>query len=151
MPAARNQEVTVRRPRANRAPHSRGSSRAAERRSRAVTRWANQADSTAGRCENDMAGSLAGRGTVHTPHRVQGAGSCPPALGRHPSLPPRELNVIPVLNRETLRNHGKCSFEAKALDICKLYLDAPRLYQHGELVLCCDEKTSIQALERKYP
>ena len=42
-------------------------------------------------------------------------------------------------------------FEEKALAICKLYLDAPRLYQHGELVLCCDEKTSIQALERKYP
>jgi transposase len=42
-------------------------------------------------------------------------------------------------------------FEAKALGICKLYLAAPRLYQQGELVLCCDEKTSIQALERKYP
>jgi transposase len=42
-------------------------------------------------------------------------------------------------------------FEAKALALCKLYLDAPRLYQHGELVLCCDEKTSIQALERKNP
>jgi len=43
------------------------------------------------------------------------------------------------------------AFEEKALAICKLYLDAPRLYQQGELVLCCDEKTSIQALERKYP
>jgi transposase len=43
------------------------------------------------------------------------------------------------------------AFEEKALAICKLYLDAPRLYQHGELVLCCDEKTGIQALERKYP
>lgn len=43
------------------------------------------------------------------------------------------------------------AFETKALDICKLYLDTPRLYQHGELVLCCDEKTGIQALERKYP
>lgn len=42
-------------------------------------------------------------------------------------------------------------FEAKALHIARLYLDAPRLYQHGELVLCVDEKTSIQALERKYP
>jgi transposase len=43
------------------------------------------------------------------------------------------------------------AFEEKALAICKLYLAAPRLYQHGELVLCCDEKTGIQALERKYP
>ena len=33
------------------------------------------------------------------------------------------------------------TFEEKALAICRLYLDAPRLYQHGELVLCCDEKS----------
>lgn len=43
------------------------------------------------------------------------------------------------------------ALEEKALALCRLYLDAPRLYQHGELVLCCDEKTSIQALQRKYP
>ncbi len=42
-------------------------------------------------------------------------------------------------------------FERKALDICGLYLQAPRLFQKGELVLSTDEKTGIQALERKYP
>jgi len=42
-------------------------------------------------------------------------------------------------------------YAAKALHIAQLYLDAPRLYQHSERVLCVDEKTSIQALERKYP
>jgi len=42
-------------------------------------------------------------------------------------------------------------FEAKALDICRLYLAAPALYRNGELVLCVDEKTSIQALERLHP
>ena len=42
-------------------------------------------------------------------------------------------------------------FEKKALEVARLYLDAPRLYRKGELVLCCDEKTGIQALERKYP
>ena len=42
-------------------------------------------------------------------------------------------------------------FEAKALDICRLYLQAPRLYQQGELVIGVDEKTSIQALERARP
>lgn len=41
-------------------------------------------------------------------------------------------------------------FEARAMDICQLYLDAPTLYQQDELVLCTDEKTGIQALERKY-
>jgi hypothetical protein len=64
-----------------------------------------------------------------------------------------------ILNSNDLKPH-RCTqwlhsndpdFEPKALHIARLYLDAPRLYQHGELVLCVDEKTSIQALERKYP
>jgi hypothetical protein len=64
-----------------------------------------------------------------------------------------------ILNEGDLKPH-RCiqwlhsddpDFEAKALHIARLYLDAPRLYQQGELVLCVDEKTSIQALERKYP
>lgn len=42
-------------------------------------------------------------------------------------------------------------FERLALGICRLYLDAPLLYRKGELVLCTDEKTGIQALERKHP
>jgi len=42
-------------------------------------------------------------------------------------------------------------FDAKAQAICKLYLDAPRLYQQGQLVVCCDEKTGMQVLERKFP
>jgi DDE superfamily endonuclease len=41
-------------------------------------------------------------------------------------------------------------FDAKALAICPLYLDAPRLYQQGRLVICCDEKTGMQILQRKY-
>jgi transposase len=42
-------------------------------------------------------------------------------------------------------------FERKVLDICRLYLDAPRLYREGDLVLCVDEKTGIQALQRARP
>ena len=42
-------------------------------------------------------------------------------------------------------------FDTKAQDICKLYVQAPLLYQHGELVICCDEKTGMQILERKHP
>jgi hypothetical protein len=42
-------------------------------------------------------------------------------------------------------------FDTKARDICQLYLDAPRLYQQGRLVLCGDEKTGMQILQRKYP
>jgi hypothetical protein len=42
-------------------------------------------------------------------------------------------------------------FEQKALAICRLYLNAPRLYRQGRLLLCCDEKTGMQILQRKYP
>jgi hypothetical protein len=42
-------------------------------------------------------------------------------------------------------------FEKLALNICRLYLKAPLLYQKGELIVCTDEKTGIQALERKHP
>jgi len=64
-----------------------------------------------------------------------------------------------ILNRNDLKPHRYTQwlhsddpeFEAKTLAIARLYLDAPRLHQHGELVLCVDEKTSIQALERKHP
>lgn len=41
-------------------------------------------------------------------------------------------------------------FEAKVLDVARLYLQAPQLYRVGELVICVDEKTGIQALQRKY-
>jgi DDE superfamily endonuclease len=42
-------------------------------------------------------------------------------------------------------------FDAKAQTICRLYLDAPRLYQKGRLVICCDEKTGMQIRQRKHP
>jgi DDE superfamily endonuclease len=42
-------------------------------------------------------------------------------------------------------------FQAKAKEICRLYLDAPQFYQHGRLVLCCDEKTGMQILDRAAP
>ena len=42
-------------------------------------------------------------------------------------------------------------FDAKARAICKLYLDAPAMYQRGRLVICCDEKTGMQALGRPHP
>jgi hypothetical protein len=55
----------------------------------------------------------------------------------------------PHKSRYWLNSHDP-DFETKALAVARLYLDAPRLYQHGELVLCTDEKTGIQALEPKY-
>jgi hypothetical protein len=42
-------------------------------------------------------------------------------------------------------------FEAKAKEVCQLYVNAPRFYQQGRLVLCCDEKTGMQVLDRVAP
>lgn len=42
-------------------------------------------------------------------------------------------------------------FEPKMLDIVELYLHAQDLAECGEIVLSVDEKTSIQALQRKHP
>jgi hypothetical protein len=43
------------------------------------------------------------------------------------------------------------NFEAIAKEICGLYLKAPVLYQQGRLLLCCDEKTGMQVLDRAFP
>jgi len=43
------------------------------------------------------------------------------------------------------------AFEAKARDICHLYVNALRFYQHGRLVICVDEKTGMQILQRAHP
>src|SRR5438128_11890373 len=43
-------------------------------------------------------------------------------------------------------------FDCKARAICRLYLDAPRLYrEEGRLVLSSDEKTGMQILRRIHP
>jgi transposase len=42
-------------------------------------------------------------------------------------------------------------FQAKAREVCGLYVSAPRLYEQGRLLICTDEKTGMQILERKYP
>lgn len=64
-----------------------------------------------------------------------------------------------VLNDADLKPHKSVywlnshdpDFEAKARDICRLYVNSPRLYEQGRLVICSDEKTGMQILERKYP
>ncbi len=61
-----------------------------------------------------------------------------------------EAELRPHRSRYWLSSHD-ADFEAKVLDICRLYLDAPALQQRGELVICVDEKTGIQALERARP
>ena len=61
-----------------------------------------------------------------------------------------------VLNEADLKPHRSVywlnshdpDFDAKAREICQLYVEAPQLYQQGNLVICCDEKTGMQILRR---
>jgi len=48
-------------------------------------------------------------------------------------------------------NSSDPDFDIKMQDVVKLYLEALAMYQEGEIVLSVDEKTSIQALQRKHP
>jgi hypothetical protein len=61
-----------------------------------------------------------------------------------------EADLKPHKSVYWLNSHDP-DFDAKAQAICRLYLDAPRLYQQGRLLICCDEKTGMQILQRKYP
>ncbi len=61
-----------------------------------------------------------------------------------------EADLKPHRSVYWLNSHDP-DFDAKAKDICRLYVEAPSLYQQGELVICCDEKTGMQILERKHP
>ena len=61
-----------------------------------------------------------------------------------------EADLKPHKTEYWLNSHDP-DFEERARDICKLYVDAPQLYQQGRLVICCDEKTGMQILERKHP
>ena len=42
-------------------------------------------------------------------------------------------------------------FDTKAHDICQLYVQALRFCQQGRLVICADEKTGMQILQRAHP
>jgi transposase len=61
-----------------------------------------------------------------------------------------EADLKPHRSHYWLNSHDP-DFDAKAKTICQLYRDAPRLYAEGRVVLCGDEKTGMQILERKYP
>ena len=53
------------------------------------------------------------------------------------------------LNNE--RDKDPEGFDAAVEQVCALYAAAPTLYEQGIHLICTDEKSGIQALERKYP
>jgi hypothetical protein len=61
-----------------------------------------------------------------------------------------EADLQPHRSTYWLNSHGP-EFPARAREIGQLYLDAPALWQLGELVLSTDEKTGILIRRRKHP
>jgi DDE superfamily endonuclease len=81
------------------------------------------------------------------------------ALPQHRPQPISRSSIWRLLEEADLKPHRSVywlnshdpDFEAKAQDICQLYLQALRFYQEGRLVICADEKTGMQILQRRYP
>jgi len=61
-----------------------------------------------------------------------------------------EIDLKPHKSEYWLTSHDE-DFEAKAHPICQLYVGALEAYTQGRLVICCDEKSGMQVLERKAP
>jgi DDE superfamily endonuclease len=61
-----------------------------------------------------------------------------------------EADLKPHKSAYWLNSHDP-DFEARARDICRLYLGAAALWRSGELVLSTDEKTGILIRRRKHP
>ncbi len=61
-----------------------------------------------------------------------------------------EADLKPHRSVYWLNSHDP-DFEAKAHAICQLYVQALRFYQQGRVVICADEKTGMQILQRRYP
>jgi transposase len=61
-----------------------------------------------------------------------------------------DLDLKPHKSEYWLNSHD-AHFAAKAHAICQLYIQALDYYHQGRLVICCDEKTGMQVLERTAP
>ena len=61
-----------------------------------------------------------------------------------------DVDLKPHKSAYWLNSHDE-DFEATAHTICQLYVKALEAYAQGRLVICCDEKTGMQVLERKAP
>ena len=80
-------------------------------------------------------------------------------VNRHAEEAMTRSTIWRVLNAAGLKPHRSVywlnshdpDFDTKAQDICKLDVQAPVLYQRGELVICTDEKTGMQILQHKHP
>jgi hypothetical protein len=97
--------------------------------------------------------------TYHCPATRWSLDDLVAALPQHRLQPLSRSSIWRILEEADLKPHRSVywlnshdpAFEAKAQDICQLYLQALRFYQEGRLVICADEKTGMQILQRRYP
>jgi hypothetical protein len=81
------------------------------------------------------------------------------ALGPRHAWTMRRSSIWGILEEADLNPHRSVyglnrpapDFAAKAHHICSLSLSARRCFEQGRLVICTDEKTGMQMLQRKYP
>jgi hypothetical protein len=97
--------------------------------------------------------------TYHCPATRWSLDDLVAALSQHRLPPLSRSSIWRILEEADLKPHRSVywlnshdpDFEAKAQDICQLYRHALRFYQQGRLVICADEKTGMQILQRRYP
>src|SRR4029453_8857727 len=99
------------------------------------------------------------RATFHCPATRWSLDDLVAALPQQRLQPLSRSSIWRILEEADLKPHRSVywlnshdpDFEAKADDICQLYVHALRFYQQGRLVICADEKTGMQMLQRRYP
>jgi transposase len=97
--------------------------------------------------------------TYHCPATRWSLDDLVAALLQRRSWPMSRSSIWRILEEADLKPHRSVywlnshdpDFEAKAHDICSLYLNALRFLEQDRVVLCSDEKTGMQILERTYP
>src|SRR2546430_3281502 len=97
--------------------------------------------------------------TYHCPATRWSLDDLVAALQQHQRQPMSRSSLWRLLEEADLKPHRSVywlnshdpDFEAKAHAICQLYVHALRFYQQGRLVICADEKTGMQILQRRYP
>jgi hypothetical protein len=78
---------------------------------------------------------------------------------QHPGWGMSRASLWRILEAADLTPHRSVSwlnshdpaFDATAQEMCQLYGNALRFYEHGRLVICPDEKTGRQIVQRTYP
>lgn len=97
--------------------------------------------------------------TYHCPATRWSLDDVVAALSQHRLQPLSRSSIWRILEEADLKPHRSVywlnshdpDFESKAQDIGQLSRQALRFYQEGRLVICADEKTGMQILQRRYP